>query len=107
MSWLFPKKRGRRKKTKAQNLLVRLGEHESSVLAFVHDLNIPFTNNLGEQDIRMIKVRMKVSGCFRTIEGARQFARIRGYLSSARKNGINLLDAMTQVFQGTPFIPSG
>ena len=102
-----PKKRGRRKKTKAQNLLVRLGEHESSVLAFVHDLNVPFTNNLGEQDIRMIKVRMKVSGCFRTIEGARQFARIRGYLSSARKNGINLLDAMTQVFQGTPFIPSG
>ena len=102
-----PKKRGRRKKTKAQNLLVRLGEYESSVLAFLHDLNVPFTNNLGEQDIRMIKVRMKVSGCFRTIEGARQFARIRGYLSSARKNGINLLDAMTQVFQGTPVIPSG
>jgi len=102
-----PKKRGRSKKTKAQNLLVRLGERESNVLAFLHDLNVPFTNNLGEQDIRMIKVRLKVSGCFRTLEGARQFARIRGYLSTARTNHINLLDAMTQVCQGTPFIPSG
>ncbi len=100
-----PKKRGRVKKTKAQNLLVRLEGHESSVLAFLHDLNVPFTNNLGEQDIRMLKVRMKISGCFRTINGARQFARIRGYLSTARKNELNLLDAMTQVFQGTPVVP--
>ncbi len=102
-----PKKRGRVKKTKAQNLLVRLEGHESAVLAFLHDLNVPFTNNLGEQDIRMLKVRMKISGCFRTLDGAKQFARIRGYLSTARKNGLNLLDAMTQVFQGTPVIPSG
>ncbi len=102
-----PEKRGRIPKTKAQNLLVRLGERESNVLAFLHDLNVPFTNNLGEQDIRMIKVRLKISGCFRTLKGARQFARIRGYLSTSRKNERNLLDAMTQVFQGTPFIPSG
>ena len=102
-----PKKRGRVAKTKAQNLLVRLEGHESSVLAFLHDLNVPFTNNLGEQDIRMLKVRMKISGCFRTLDGAKQFARIRGYLSTARKNGLNLLDAMTQVFQGTPVIPPG
>jgi len=102
-----PEKRGRTKKTKAQNLLLRLGGHECDVLAFLHDLNVPFTNNLGEQDIRMLKVRLKISGCFRTLEGAQQFARIRGYLSTARKNQLNLLDAMTRVFQGTPFIPSG
>lgn len=102
-----PKKRGRTAKTKAQNLLARLEGHETSVLAFLHDLNVPFTNNLGEQDIRMLKVRMKISGCFRTLDGAKQFARIRSYLSTARKNGLNLLDAMTQVFQGTPIIPSG
>jgi len=71
-------KPGRGKRTKAQNLLRRLKEHEDEVLAFLHDLNVPFTNNLGEQDIRMIKVRLKVSGCFRTLDGAQKFARIRG-----------------------------
>ncbi|MDO9109767.1 MAG: IS66 family transposase, partial [Desulfatirhabdiaceae bacterium] len=71
------KKRGRRKKTKTQNLLARLGDHEASVLAFLHDKNVPFTNNLAEQDIRMIKVRLKISGCFRTLQGAKNFARIR------------------------------
>lgn len=101
------KKRGRTAKTKTQNLLIRLGEKESSALAFLHDLNVPFTNNLGEQDIRMLKVRLKVSGCFRTLEGAKQFARIRGYLSTSRKNGLNLLDAIIQAVQGTPPIPSG
>jgi len=99
------KKRGPPKRTRAQNLLKRLTEHEGSVLAFLHDLNVPFTNNLGEQDIRMIKVRLKVSGCFRTLEGAERFARIRGYLSTSRKHDISLLDAITNVFMGKPFIP--
>jgi len=100
------KKRGRIKRTKAQNLLRRLQEHEDEVLAFLHDLNVPFTNNLGEQDIRMIKVRLKVSGCFRTLDGAQKFARIRGYLSTARKNNHDLLGAIAKAYQGAPFIPS-
>ncbi len=100
------KKRGRIKRTKAQNLLRRLQEHENEVLAFMHDLNTPFTNNLGEQDIRMIKVRLKVSGCFRTLDGAQKFARIRGYLSTARKNNHDLLGAIVKAYQGAPVIPS-
>ncbi|MGP8322294.1 MAG: IS66 family transposase [Methanosarcinaceae archaeon] len=100
------KKRGRQAKTKSQNLLNRLGDFESSVLAFFHDINVPFTNNLAEQDIRMIKVRLKISGCFRTIHGAEHFARIRSFLSTARKQNRNILDSITSAIKGTPFIPS-
>jgi len=100
------KTRGRPKKTKAQNLLTRLGEHESSVLAFFHDQNVPFTNNLAEQDIRMIKLRLKISGCFRTLQGARQFARIRSYLSTARKQGRNMLQVIAHAMIGHPFLPA-
>jgi transposase len=100
------KKRGRQKKTKAQNLLSRLGDFESFVLAFLYDKDVPFTNNLAEQDIRMIKVRLKISGCFRTLQGAKHFARIRSYISTARKQGCNILDAITNAVVGRPFIPS-
>jgi len=100
------KTRGRLKKTKAQNLLTRLGDHESAVLAFLHDRNVPFTNNLAEQDIRMMKLRLKISGCFRTLQGAKQFARIRSYLSTARKQGCNMLQAISQAMIGHPFIPA-
>jgi transposase len=100
------KKRGRRKKTKSQNLLERLCEYESSVLAFLHDKNVPFSNNLAEQDIRMIKIRLKISGCFRTLQGAKQFARIRSYISTARKQAWNILDAITSAVAGQPYIPS-
>lgn len=100
------KKRGRPAKTKSQNLLTRFGEFENAVLAFLHDVNVPFTNNLAEQDIRMIKVRLKISGCFRTVKGAEHFARIRGYLSTARKQGRNVLDAITAAIKGTPFLPT-
>jgi transposase len=99
------KKRGRPAKTKSQNLLTRLGEFEDSVLAFLHDINVPFTNNLAEQDIRMIKVRLKVSGCFRTVKGAEHFARIRSYLSTARKQGRNILHSITAAIKGHPFLP--
>lgn len=100
------KKRGRSKKTKSQNLLIRFRDHESSVLAFFHDINVPFTNNLAEQDIRMLKIRLKISGCFRTIQGAKQFARIRSYLSTLRKQGKNILESIVQAIAGNPFIPA-
>jgi len=100
------KTRGRPQKTKAQNLLARLGEHEAAVLAFLHDRHVPFTNNLAEQDIRMIKLRLKISGCFRTLQGARQFARIRSDLSTARKQGGNMLQAIAHAMIGHPFMPA-
>ena len=75
-------------------------------LGFLLDPNVPFTNNQGEQDIRMIKVKQKISGCFRSLDGARCFARIRSYLSTCRKQGINLWDACFQAASGQPFMPT-
>lgn len=100
-----PKKRGRKKQTKAQNLLDRLENHEGSVLAFLHDFRIPFTNNLAEQDIRMVKVKQKVSGSFRTFEGAELFATIRSYISTVRKQGRSIFQDLKAAIAGTPFIP--
>jgi transposase len=100
-----PPKRGRPKQTKAQNLLDRLDQHEDAVLAFFHDLRVPFTNNQAEQAIRMIKVRQKISGGFRTLQGAQRFARIRSYLSTSRKHGLNLLQSITKALTGQPSLP--
>lgn len=100
------KKRGRKKQTKPQNLLDRLEKHENWVLAFLHDFRIPFTNNLAEQDIRMIKVKQKVSGCFRTRSGAERFLSIRSYISTVRKNGLQVFPAIVSALNGSPFIPS-
>ena len=100
-----PKKRGRKKQTKAQNLLDRLEKHEESVLAFLHDFQIPFTNNQAEQDIRMIKVKQKVSGAFRTVEGAELFATIRSYISTVRKQGRSVFTDLKAAIVGNPFIP--
>lgn len=98
-------KRGQQKQTKARNVLDRLEHHEAFVLAFFNDLRVPFTNNQAEQDIRMIKVRQKISGCFRTLQGAESFARIRGYLSTARKNGMNLLQSIIDSLTEQPYFP--
>ena len=100
------KKRGRKKQTKPQNLLDRLEKHEAWVLAFLYNFQIPFTNNLAEQDIRMIKVKQKISGCFRVIEGAERFLSIRSYISTVRKNGLQIFPAIVSALNGKPFIPS-
>jgi transposase len=97
---------GRTRQGKAANLLDRLEDYDLCVLAFLVDPNVPFTNNQGEQDIRMMKVKQKISGCFRTLRGAQMFARIRGYLSTCRKQGRNLWEACCQLVIGRPFIPN-
>lgn len=93
-------KRGRIKKTKARNLLERLRDFENDVLRFMANQNVPFTNNMGESDIRMTKVQQKISGCFRSMEGAKIFCRVRGYLSTCRKQDVSSSDALRLLFDG-------
>ncbi|TQV84818.1 IS66 family transposase [Exilibacterium tricleocarpae] len=93
--------RGRIKRSKSRNLLERLREFEDDILRFMVIDFVPFTNNRGENDIRMTKVQQKISGCFRSPEGAVIFSRIRGYVSSCRKQGLTATHALTSLFQST------
>lgn len=96
-----PGRRGRRKRSKSRNLLERLIHYETETLRFMTDAEVPFTNNQGENDIRMTKVQQKISGCFRSKEGADIFCRVRSYLSTCRKNQVSATQALTLLFQGT------
>jgi transposase len=101
-----PPRRGRRKQSKVRNLLDRFRDHPDSILAFMHDFSVPFDNNLSERDLRMMKLRQKISGTFRSLDALVAFCRIRGYVSTARKNELNPLDALHRVFAGDPFLPA-
>jgi transposase len=92
--------RGRIPRSKARNLLERLRDHKNDVLRFMDEPDVPFSNNQAENDIRMTKVQQKISGCFRSFEGAQIFCRIRSYLSTCRKQGITATDALTLLFDG-------
>ena len=100
-----PRKRGRTKQTKAQNVLVRLRDHKNEILAFVDDFNIPFDNNLSERDLRMIKTQQKISGTFRSSAGGNNFCCIRGYISTIRKQAINVIHSIRSIFTGNPIVP--
>lgn len=99
-------KRGRPRQGKARSLLLRLDRHEDDVLRFAHDLNVPFDNNQAERDIRMIKLQQKISGCWRTREGADTFLALRSYISTARKQGQGVLAVLRAAVHGEPWLPA-
>ena len=98
-------KKGKPKQAPGKNLLDRLHHYKACVLRFMYDFSVPFTNNRGEQDIRMQKVKQKISGCFRSFKGAQIFCRIRGYISTSRKQGYNILQALESAMKNQPLIP--
>ena len=97
------KKRGRKKRSKPFNLLRRLDGYREDILRFMYNAIVPFTNNLAERDVRMMKVQQKISGTFRSVEGAEIFCRIRAYISTVRKNGKSVYEALKRLAEGKPF----
>jgi transposase len=93
-------RRGRLPRSKSRNLLERLRDFEHDVLRFMVEEEVPFSNNLAENDLRMTKVQQKISGCFRSPEGARIFCRIRSYISTCRKQGVSASVGLRLLFEG-------
>jgi transposase len=101
-----PGRRRRRRRSPAVCLLERLQVHRDEVLRFLADLRVPPTNNLAERDIRMVKLQQKISGCWRTLDGAQAFLTVRSYVATARKHGVNPLAALRRLFEGDPWMPA-
>ena len=95
-------KRGKQKQRDGKNFLDRLIGKRDCVLRFIHDFSVPFTNNAGEQAVRMVKLKQKIGGCFRTLRGGQIFCRIRSYIATARKQSWNIWDALAEAIQGRP-----
>ncbi|MGH2855147.1 MAG: IS66 family transposase [Solirubrobacteraceae bacterium] len=87
------------------NLVSAFATHRRSILRFMYDLTVGFTNNQGERDLRPTKLHRKISGCFRSEAGAERFAHLRSYLSTTRKNGISAIDALVRLYEGDPWMP--
>jgi transposase len=96
------KKRGRKKKGKVLSLVERLNKYKTSVCLFIKNFSVPFDNNQAERDIRMIKTKTKVSGCFRSIEGAKDYLKIMSYVGTAKKQKINPYEAIRKAILGSP-----
>lgn len=99
-------KRGRQAKSKGRNLAERFLNFKDEILGFMYDFKVPFSNNQGERDVRMVKVQQKISGCFRSKSGAKRFCRIRSYLSTTKKHHLNTLQSIKDAFLSKPFIPA-
>jgi transposase len=97
--------RGAIKKSDTLTLLIRLQKHQDLILRFMHDFEVPFTNNQAEADLRMMKLRQKISGCFRTVEGSATFCALRSYLSTMQKQGVHLLTALASTCTASPLYP--
>jgi len=100
----IPHKRGRPKASKGRNLLTRLDQHQDALLAFAFHKQVPFTNNQAERDLRPIKTKLKVSGCFRTSLGAERYARIFSFISTARKQQVNIFQELKNALNGYTFL---
>ena len=104
--FLLPPKEESANLRAARNLLDRLKKRQDAVLRFLEDFSVPETPNQAERDIRMVKVQQKVSGGFRSLPGATAFFRIRGYLSTLRKQGAHVLTALELALAGYPVSPT-
>ena len=106
-----PEPKGRKRNAAekaAYNLAVALEAHAEEILRFGADLRVPFDNNAAERDLRMAKLQQKISGTFRTKDGAQHFARVRSYIETGRKHGLNPVDLLISLFMGSPWmIPAG